>query len=75
MIIYKDKKYNFIEYFNPNNGFLIRGDVLNKNGGNPLQRSYPELLDIGIMGQCHIAKLDICKKAGIDCYQKAKLKN
>lgn len=75
MIIYKDKKYNFIEYFNPNNGFLIRSDILNRKGENPLQRSYPELLDIGIMGQCHIAKLDICKKAGIDCYQKAKLKN
>ena len=28
MIIYKDKKYNFIEYFNPQNGFLIRGDVI-----------------------------------------------
>ena len=75
MFIYKDKKYNFIEYFNPDNGFLIRSDILDKRGENPQQRSYPELLDIGIMGQCHIAKLEICKKAGIDCYQQASLRN
>lgn len=24
------------------------------------------------MGNCHISHLDICKKAGIDCYQKAR---
>ena len=64
MIIYKDKKYNFIEYFNPQNGFLIRGDVIGQKGINPRERSYPELLDIGIMGQCHISQLGICKKAG-----------
>lgn len=74
MIIYKDKKYNFIEYFNPQNGFLIRGDVIGQKGINPRERSYPELLDIGIMGQCHISQLGICKKAGIDCYQQALLK-
>ncbi len=74
MIIYKDNQYNFIEYFNPQNGFLVRSDVFGNNGLNPNQRSYPELLDIGIMGKCHIAKLEICKVAGIDCYQKALLK-
>lgn len=74
MIIYKDKKYNFIEYFNPQNGFLIRGDIIGQKGINPKERSYPELLDIGIMGQCHISQLGICKKAGIDCYQQALLK-
>lgn len=74
MIIYKDKKYNFIEYFNPDNGFLIRSDVIGQKGLNPIQRSYPELLDIGIMGQCHISHLGICKNAGIDCYQKALFK-
>ena len=74
MIIYKDKKYNFIEYFNPQNGFLIRSDVIGKKGINPIQRSYPELLDIGIMGQCHISQLGICKRAGVDSYQQALLK-
>lgn len=74
MIIYKDERYNFIEYFNPQNGFLIRGDVIGQKGINPRERSYPELLDIGIMGQCHISQLGICKKAGIDCYQQALLK-
>lgn len=74
MIIYEDKKYNFIEYFNPQNGFLIRSDIIGQKGITPNLRSYPELIDVGIMGHCHVAKLGICKNAGIDCYQKAKLK-
>ena len=39
---------------------------------NPTQRSFPELLDIGIMGHCHAANTGICQNAGVDCYQKAK---
>lgn len=31
-------------------------------------RSFPELLDIGIMGHCDSG--EYCRKAGIDCYQK-----
>lgn len=70
MIVYKDEKFNFIELFNPKNGFLVRGDSLDTKS-NPTQRSFPELIDIGIMGTCHISHLNICKNAGIDCYQKA----
>ncbi len=71
MIIYNDKKYNFLEFFNPENGFLIRSNCVGSSS-NPNMRSFPELLDIGIMGQCHISHLNICKNAGIDCYQKAR---
>ncbi len=65
MILYKDPKYNFVEIFNPNNGFLIRFD--DNTGQEPFMRAFPELLDIGIMGFCdnHL----ICKSIGIDCYQ------
>jgi len=71
LIIYKDKKFNFTEWFNPKNGFLIRSDVHGMKNHNPVQRSFPELLDIGIMGHCHISHLNICQRAGVDCYQKA----
>ena len=64
MIIYKDQLFNFYEFFNENNGTLIRTDI---NGVDPTMRSFPELLDVGIMGHCDSG--EHCKKAGIDCYQ------
>lgn len=70
MIVYKDKKYDFYEVFNEENGTLIRSDV---NGVDPVMRSFPELLDVGIMGHCN--QKSICAKAGIDCYQKGNLRN
>ena len=65
MIVYKDEKFGFIEIFNEKNGTLIRSDV---EGKDPSMRSFPELLDVGIMGHCENGVY--CKKAGIDCYQK-----
>jgi len=78
MKTYYDKKYNFYEYFNEKNGFLIRSNIIKNNIESnelPCFRSFPELLDIGIMGHCHCASKDICKSCGIDCYQKAKKKD
>ena len=74
MIFYKDKRYMFVEYFNEHNGFLIRSNVI--DGGietdiQPRMRSFPELLDIGIMGTCQSCENGICKAAGVDCYQNA----
>lgn len=65
MIIYKDEVFNFYEIFNEENGTLIRSDV---NGVDPVMRSFPELLDVGIMGHCDSD--EYCRSAGIDCYQK-----
>lgn len=74
MIVYKDQKYNFIEYFNEANGFLMRSNVL-VNGVEtdalPHRRSYPELIDVGIMGTCVACDNGMCKAAGVDCYQSA----
>lgn len=72
MIVYKDNEYNFIEYFNEENGFLLRSDNLSTNK-NATQRSFPELLDIGIMGQCEASKNHLCSNFGVDCYQMALL--
>lgn len=71
MIIYKDKKYNFIEIFNPINGAFLRSNCLDEKGFEtkiePNKRSYPELIDIGIMGHCQNRLT--CKNSGIHCYQ------
>lgn len=65
MIIYKDEIFNFFEIFNEENGTLFRSDI---NGIDPVMRSYPELLDVGIMGHC--VSNEYCTRAGIDCYQR-----
>jgi MoaA/NifB/PqqE/SkfB family radical SAM enzyme len=72
MITYFDKKYSFYELFNEKNGFLIRSNVMHNNietDISPFMRSFPELLDIGIMRHCHCASENFCKHYGIDCYQ------
>lgn len=72
MVIYKDNKFKFNELFNEKNGLLIRSNVIDSNGKEtkekPLMRSFPELMDIGIMGTCHV-KAKYCKTFGITCYQ------
>ena len=62
MIIYKDENFNFFEIFNEKNGTLFRSDI---NGIDPVMRSFPELLDVGIMGHCYNGQY--CR---VDCYQK-----
>ena len=68
MILYFDKKFKFYEIFNPTNGLLIRSNC-KKSKKNPTLRAFPELLDVGIMGNCHNSINKICEKAGIACYQ------
>lgn len=68
MRVYKDPLFGFYEFFNEENGFLIRTNILN-NGvqKKPFKRSYPELIDIGIMGHCN--NRQICRENGVLCYQ------
>ena len=74
MIYYEDKKYSFVEYFDETTGFLARSNVL-RNGIEtdiePYMRSFPELLDIGIMGHCDACSAGLCRSVGVDCYQNA----
>lgn len=70
MIYYEDKKYKFFELFNEKNGTLIRSDISGTQM-NATMRSFPELLDIGIMGQCSAAKAGMCSRVGVECYQNA----
>ena len=68
MIKVVDKKNKFVEMFNPQTGFYVRSGVIDENGKDtgvdPFMRSYPSLLDIGIMGHCLNAS-----KCTIGCYQ------
>lgn len=67
---YIDQKYHFFELFNEKNGTLIRSNIMGTDIDAEC-RSFPELIDIGIMGSCHAAQSGLCKMAGIDCYQNA----
>ena len=70
MIKYYDKKFRFYEVFNEKTGEYCRSgvldDCLKDTGIDPFMRSFPSLIDIGIMGHCVCA--NHCK---VDCYQKA----
>lgn len=68
-----DKKNRFIEMFNPKTGFYARSGVIDKSGKDtgidPFMRSFPHLLDIGIMGHCIHGSSGLCLKSGVQCYQ------
>jgi radical SAM protein with 4Fe4S-binding SPASM domain len=70
---YFDKKYNFLEVANSKTGFFARSGVLNPSGDDtnidPFMRSFPSLLDVGIMGNCKNAKNCV-----VGCYQGKKVR-
>lgn len=77
LVKYIDKKNKFIEAFDRNSGQYIRTGVI-KDGKDteidPFMRSFPGLLDIGIMGGCKAASQGLCKAGGArsGCYQGAR---
>lgn len=64
-----DTTYHFYERFYTKDGFCVRFEVLEgtEAGQDAFMRSYPALLDIGIMGRCVCAN-----RCNVDCYQNAK---
>ena len=68
-----DRKYRFYSIFNTTIGAYLRTGVLDDNGKDtgidPFMGSYPNLIDVGIMGHCIHGKTGLCTKAGIGCYQ------
>lgn len=67
---YEDTKYHFKEVFDKRTGSYVRTGILDENGHDtnidPFMRSFPNLLDIGVMGHCSCAH--ICP---VGCYQDA----
>lgn len=70
MRLRKDK--NFISIFDETTGQYIRSGII-KNGvettEDPFAASFPELLDVGIMGHCKHGQSGLCLQAGVECYQ------
>lgn len=66
-----DKENKFIAKFDTDNGFYVRSGII-ENGKDtdvdPFMASYPELIDVGIMGSCAHASLCTvgCYQGGID---------
>ncbi|MCD7751105.1 MAG: SPASM domain-containing protein [Lachnospiraceae bacterium] len=64
--------YNFISLFDPDTGQYLRSSVI-KDGKDtmkePFMASYPELIDIGVMGHCIHGESGRCLKSGVQCYQ------
>lgn len=66
------KEKNFISMFDEKTGKYFRTGVI--EGGketemDPFMASFPELLDIGIMGHCKHGRTGRCLAAGVECYQ------
>ena len=73
MIRYVDYKNRFVEIFNPKTGFYARSGVFDSNGidtgDDPFMRTFPSLIDVGVMGHCVHGSSGLCVKSGVQCYQ------
>ncbi len=68
-----DHKYRFLSLFDSKTGAYLRTGILDDHGRDtgvdPFMGSYPNLIDVGVMGHCIHGKTGLCAKAGIGCYQ------
>jgi radical SAM protein with 4Fe4S-binding SPASM domain len=67
MITKVDKKNKFVSTFNPKTGFYVRTGVIEDGvdtGVDPFMSSFPELIDVGISGDCKNKYL-----CTVGCYQ------
>lgn len=66
------REKDFFTVFEEENGRYLRTGIIREGkdtGEDPFMSSFPELLDVGIMGHCRHGKSGLCVKAGIECYQ------
>lgn len=68
-----DDTYLFAEGFNIATGTYVRTGILDENGKDtgvdPFMRSFPSLIDIGVMGHCTHGRTGMCIASGVQCYQ------
>jgi len=67
-----DSKGNFVSAFNLETGVYVRSGVIESGkdtGKDPFMSSFPELIDIGIMGSCGHGGGGLCINSGVQCYQ------
>ena len=66
------KEKNFISCFDEKRGTYFRSGIIENGvdtGVDPFMSSFPELLDIGIMGHCSHGRSGLCMASGVECYQ------
>ena len=71
-MVHRRKEKNFVSMFDDRTGMYVRSGIMKNGkdtGRDPFMASFPELLDVGIMGHCKHGKSGLCVKAGIECYQ------
>lgn len=80
--LYYDSKYKFAEFYDNSTGYTLTTDVLDfqtdengkvtavQTGKDPASRSFPELIDVGIMSGCKMSQ-----QCAVGCYQGAKAYN
>lgn len=67
-----DKEHHFVSIFNTKTGKYCRTGIIKNGkdtGEDPFMASFPELIDVGVMGHCMHGKNELCVKAGVQCYQ------
>jgi len=73
MIVISDKKHQYVSIFDSKTGKGIRSGIIDQEGKDtgvdPFMGSFPELLDVGIMGHCAHGKSGLCLKSDVECYQ------
>lgn len=66
------KEKDFVSFFDEKTGRYIRTGII-KNGKDtgidPFMGSFPELMDVGVMGHCAHGRSGLCVTAGVECYQ------
>ena len=71
--LFIDKRCRFASVFDSETGAYLRTGVLDGSGRDtgvdPFMASFPQLIDVGVMGHCKHGKTGLCLKAGIGCYQ------
>jgi len=69
-----DDTYRYAVIFDPVTGQGARSNIFSPEGQDtgqePYRGSFPELLDIGIMGHCDHGESGLCLASGVQCYQK-----
>lgn len=66
------KEKDFVTCFDNRTGTYFRTGLFvdgHETEDDPFMASFPELLDIGIMGHCRHGKSGLCLQSGIQCYQ------
>jgi radical SAM protein with 4Fe4S-binding SPASM domain len=73
MIVHHDARFRFLSSYDPDSGQGIRSHTYDEMGQDtgidPVRATYPELLDVGIMGSCTHGLSGLCAASGVQCYQ------